>query len=58
VIKQKLDAKEAFTNELIDDINKFDAAEVTAMAQAYKAQSYKAQSYKAQSYKAQSYKAK
>jgi hypothetical protein len=31
VIKQKLDAKEAFTNELIDDINKLDAAEVTAM---------------------------
>jgi NitT/TauT family transport system substrate-binding protein len=42
VIKQKLDAKEAFTNELIDDINKFDTAEVTAMAQAYKAQVYKA----------------
>jgi NitT/TauT family transport system ATP-binding protein len=37
VIKQKLDAKEAFTNELIDDINTFDAAEVTAMAEAYKA---------------------
>jgi NitT/TauT family transport system substrate-binding protein len=36
VIKQKLDAQEAFTNELIDDINKFDATEVTAMAQAYK----------------------
>jgi ABC-type lipoprotein export system ATPase subunit len=30
VIKQKLDAKEAFTNELIEDINKLDAAEVTA----------------------------
>jgi NitT/TauT family transport system substrate-binding protein len=58
VIIQKLDAKEAFTNELIDDVNKFDAAEVTAMAQAYKAQSYKARSYKARSYKAQSYKAK
>jgi NitT/TauT family transport system substrate-binding protein len=36
VIKQKLDAQEAFTNELIDDINKFDATEVTAMAHAYK----------------------
>jgi NitT/TauT family transport system substrate-binding protein len=36
VIKQKLDAQEVFTNELIDDINKFDATEVTAMAKAYK----------------------
>jgi ABC-type transport system involved in cytochrome bd biosynthesis fused ATPase/permease subunit len=36
VIKQKLDAQEAFTNDLIDDINKFDAAEVTEMAKAYK----------------------
>jgi len=36
VIRQKLDAKDAFTNELIDDINMFDAAEVTAMARAYK----------------------
>jgi hypothetical protein len=36
VIKQKLAAQEAFTNELIDDINKFDATEVTAMARAYK----------------------
>src|SRR5262249_2030519 len=42
VIRQKLDAKDAFTNELIDDINMFDAAEVTAMARAYKAQAYKA----------------
>src|SRR5215831_6165506 len=32
IIKQKLDAQEAFTNDLIDDINKFDAREVTAMA--------------------------
>ena len=37
VIKQKLDAKDIFTNELIDDINKFDPAEVAAMAKAYKA---------------------
>jgi hypothetical protein len=37
VIKQKLNAKEAFSNELIDDINQLDAAEVTAMAKAYKA---------------------
>jgi NitT/TauT family transport system substrate-binding protein len=28
MIKQKLDAKDAFTNELIDDLNKFDAAAV------------------------------
>jgi hypothetical protein len=37
VINRKLDAKEIFTNELIDDINKFDPAEVAAMAKAYKA---------------------
>jgi NitT/TauT family transport system substrate-binding protein len=37
VIKQKLNAKDIVTNELIDDINKFDAAEVVAMARAYKA---------------------
>lgn len=36
VIKQKLDAKDVFTNELIDDINSFNAAEVIAMAKAYK----------------------
>jgi len=36
IIKQKLDAQEAFTNDLIDDINKFDAREVTAMAEAYR----------------------
>jgi NitT/TauT family transport system substrate-binding protein len=36
VIKQKLDAKELFTNELIDDINAFNTAEVVAMAKAYK----------------------
>ena len=29
VLKQKIDAKELVTNDLIDDINKFDAAEVT-----------------------------
>jgi len=32
----KLDAKEAVTNDLIDEINKFDATEITAMAKAYK----------------------
>lgn len=37
VLKQKIDAKELVTNELIDDINKFDAAEVTRMAKEYKA---------------------
>ena len=36
VIKQKLDAKDVYTNELIDDINSFNAAEVIAMAKAYK----------------------
>jgi NitT/TauT family transport system substrate-binding protein len=35
VIKQKLDAKEIFTNELIDDINSFNAADIVAMAKAY-----------------------
>ena len=37
MINRKLDAKDIFTNELIDDINKFDPADVTAMAKAYKA---------------------
>ncbi len=37
VLKQKIDAKELVTNDLIDDINKFDAAEVTKMAKDYKA---------------------
>ena len=37
VLKEKIDAKELVTNELIDDINKFDAAEVTKMAKDYKA---------------------
>jgi NitT/TauT family transport system substrate-binding protein len=36
VIKHKLDAAEAFTNELIDDINRFDSAEVSAVAKVYK----------------------
>jgi len=37
VIKRKLDAKNVFTNELIDDIDSFDVAEVIAMAKAYEA---------------------
>jgi len=37
VLKEKIDAKELVTNELIDDINKFDAAEVTKLAKDYKA---------------------
>lgn len=37
VIKQKLNASDAFTNELIDDINIFNVDEVVAAAKAYKA---------------------
>ena len=37
VLKQKIDAKELVTNDLIDDINKFDAAEVVKQAKAYPA---------------------
>ena len=36
VIKQKLNASDAFTNELIDDINVFNVDEVVAAAKAYK----------------------
>jgi NitT/TauT family transport system substrate-binding protein len=36
VLKQKIDARELVTNELIDDINKFDAAEIQKEAKAYK----------------------
>jgi NitT/TauT family transport system substrate-binding protein len=36
VLKQKLDAKDVFTNELVDDINSFNVAEVVTMAKAYK----------------------
>jgi len=32
VLKQKIDAKDVITNELIDDINKFDPAEITDLA--------------------------
>jgi NitT/TauT family transport system substrate-binding protein len=37
VLKEKVDAKELVTNDLIDDINKFDAAEVVKAAKAYQA---------------------
>jgi NitT/TauT family transport system substrate-binding protein len=37
VIKQKTDANDIVTNDLLDDINKFDVAAVTAEAKAYKA---------------------
>jgi NitT/TauT family transport system substrate-binding protein len=36
VLKQKVDAKELVTNDLIDDINKFDPADVIKQAKAYK----------------------
>jgi NitT/TauT family transport system substrate-binding protein len=37
VIKEKTDAKDIVTNELLDEIDKFDPAAVTAEAKAYKA---------------------
>jgi len=37
VIKQKIDGGDLITNELIDEINRFDPAKVTAEAKAYKA---------------------
>jgi NitT/TauT family transport system substrate-binding protein len=36
VIKEKVPATDIVTNELIDDVNKFDAAAVTAEAKAWK----------------------
>jgi NitT/TauT family transport system substrate-binding protein len=36
VLKQKIDAKELVTNELIEEINKFDAAAIEKEAKAYK----------------------
>jgi len=36
VIKDKVDAKDLITNELIDEINKFDASKIAAEAKAYK----------------------
>jgi NitT/TauT family transport system substrate-binding protein len=36
VIKQKVDGTELITNELIDEINRFDPAKITAEAKAYK----------------------
>ena len=35
-IKGKTDAKDVITNELLDDVNKFDAEAVRAAARAYK----------------------
>jgi NitT/TauT family transport system substrate-binding protein len=37
VLKEKADAKDLITNDLIADINKFDVKEIVAMAKAYKA---------------------
>ena len=37
VLKQKAKAADLITNELIDDINKFDQAEVINLAKTYKA---------------------
>jgi NitT/TauT family transport system substrate-binding protein len=36
VIKEKVDARDLITNELIDEINQFDIAKITAEAKAYK----------------------
>jgi NitT/TauT family transport system substrate-binding protein len=36
VLKTKTDAKDIITNELLDDVNKFDAAAITREAKAYK----------------------
>ena len=36
VIKQKVDVKDLITNEMIDEINKFDANQIAAAAKAYK----------------------
>jgi NitT/TauT family transport system substrate-binding protein len=37
VLKSKIDAKDLVTNDLIDDINKFDTADIEKQAKAYKA---------------------
>jgi hypothetical protein len=36
VLKEKVPASDLITNELIDDINKFDAAPIATMAKGYK----------------------
>jgi NitT/TauT family transport system substrate-binding protein len=36
IIKEKVDSNDLITNELIDDMNRFDAAKITAEAKAYK----------------------
>jgi len=37
IIKDKIDWRDLITNELIDDVNRFDAAKITAEARGYKA---------------------
>jgi NitT/TauT family transport system substrate-binding protein len=37
VVTQKVNVNDLITNELIDEINKFDATQIVAMAKAYKA---------------------
>jgi NitT/TauT family transport system substrate-binding protein len=37
IIKQQVDSADLITNELIDEINQFDTAKITAEAKAYKA---------------------
>ena len=37
ILEQKVDANDLITNELIHEINRFDAAKITAEAKAYKA---------------------
>ncbi len=36
IIKQKVDSADLITNELIDEINRFDADQITAEAKSYK----------------------
>ena len=36
IVKEKADAKDLVTNDLIDDINKFDASAITSEAKAWK----------------------
>ena len=37
VLKEKVDGKDLITNDLIDDINKFDKAEIERLAKSYQA---------------------
>ena len=36
IIKQKIEATDLITNELVDETNRFDPAKITAEAKAYK----------------------